>query len=154
MAARLSGDWQFAMERGGQTVEGWLHFGLTAGELVGSLTGPDANPREISKVQLKGDKVTWEIASEARTEHYEATLKGSSMEGTLKVGPGKGRKGGGGGGGGEGSGGHGGGGGRHGGGGGRGGGGGGRSSGSITWKAFRSVQETPAASPAPIHGQG
>ena len=44
VAARISGDWQFAIERGGRLVEGWLHFGYNAGELVGSLTGPDANP--------------------------------------------------------------------------------------------------------------
>ena len=85
VAARISGDWQFAMDRGGQTIEGWLHFASSAGELVGSLTGPDNNPREITKIALKGDKISWQIAGESRTERYEGTLKGSSMEGTLKM---------------------------------------------------------------------
>ena len=150
VAARISGDWQFAMERGGRSIEGWLHFGFTAGELTGSLTGSDANPREISKIAMKGDKISWEIASESRTEHYEGTLKGSSMEGTLKIGPGKGSRRGGG----EGeessgrSGGYrGGGGGRHGGGGG--GGGHGGTSNPTPWRAYRSVPAppTPAAEP-------
>src|SRR5215467_8825081 len=96
VASRISGDWQFALDRGGRSLEGWLHFALSAGELVGSLTGPDNNPREISKIRLKGDKITWQVASESRTETYEGTLKGSSMEGTLKIGRGTGgRKGGG-----------------------------------------------------------
>src|SRR5262245_24207214 len=93
VASRISGDWQLAIERGGRTIEGWLHFGLTAGELAGSVTGPDANPREISKIHLRGDKIAFEVAGDSRTEHYEGTLKGSSMEGTLKVGPGKSREG-------------------------------------------------------------
>ena len=154
VAARISGDWQFAIERGGRLVEGWLHFGYNAGELVGSLTGPDANPREISKITLKGDKISWRLASESRTETYEGTLKGASMEGTLKIGrgtrtgggpedqEGSGRTGGSPGGGY---------GGRRGGGGGsrRGGGGAGTSSASSTWRAFRSVQATPVPAPEP-----
>ena len=145
-AARISGDWQLAIERGGRTIEGWLHFGLTAGELVGSVTGPDANPREISKIRVKGDKIAFESAGDSRTEHYEGTLKGSEMEGTLKIGPPKGREGEGSSGsrGGSGGGGYGG----HRGGGGGGHGGGGRESGPpVTWKAFRSVAPAPAAEP-------
>jgi hypothetical protein len=84
-AARISGDWQFAMERGGQSVEGWLHFSLSAGEMVGSLTGADNNPREISKIVLKGDKIFWQIENDFAKESYEGKLTGSSMEGTLKV---------------------------------------------------------------------
>jgi hypothetical protein len=149
VAARISGDWQFAMERGGRSLEGWLHFGFTAGELVGSLTGPDGNSREISKIALKGDKLSWQVASESRTEHYEGTLKGSSMEGTLKIGPGKGGRRGEGDEGQEGSGR---GGGSHGG-GHRGGGGGhgnpGGSSGQTTWRAFRSVLATPVPAAEP-----
>ncbi|HKA37336.1 MAG TPA: hypothetical protein VKH43_10990 [Thermoanaerobaculia bacterium] len=146
VAARISGDWQLAIERSGRTLEGWLHFGLTAGVLVGSVTGPDANPREISKIQMKGDKIAFEVSGDARTEHYEGTVKGSSMEGTLKIGPPKGRQGEGGSGGRSGGGSGGGGyGGRRGGGGGRG--GGGREGGSITWKAFRSVHAEPALEP-------
>src|SRR6266481_2730149 len=84
-AARISGDWQVAVDRGGQSVEGWLHFALNSGVLVGSLTGADNNPREISKITLKGDKISWLVESDSRKESYEGTLKGSSMEGTLKV---------------------------------------------------------------------
>ena len=35
-AARISGDWQVAVERGGQSVESGLHFALNSGILVGS----------------------------------------------------------------------------------------------------------------------
>src|SRR5258706_7058040 len=84
-AARISGDWQVAVDRGGQSVEGWLHFALNSGVLVGSLTGADNNPREISKITLKGDKISWLVESDSRKETYEGTLKGSSMEGTLRV---------------------------------------------------------------------
>jgi hypothetical protein len=150
VAARISGDWQFAVERGGRSLEGWLHFAVSAGELVGSLTGPDNNPREISKIALKGDKISWQIASESRTEHYEGTLKGSSMEGTLKIGRGSGgRRGGSEGEEGSGRTGGGYGGRRGGGGGGHGGGGGGASPGQVTWRAFRSVPVTPAPAPEP-----
>jgi hypothetical protein len=143
-AARISGDWQIAVERGGQSVEGWLHFALNAGYLVGSLTGADNNPREISKIALKGDKISWLVESDTGKESYEGTLKGSSMEGTLKV-----SRGGGGGSQGRSGGGSGGrrGGGR--GGGGRGGGGGGSASGQVTWRAFRSVPTAPSPSPEP-----
>ncbi len=156
VAARIGGDWEFAVDRGGQTSEGWLHFALNAGELVGSLNVGDTS-REISKIALKGDKLSWRIETDSATEHYEGTLKGSEMEGTLKMS----RKGGGSRGGGsegeEGSGsrggrggfgGYGGYGGRRGG-FGRGGGGGRGASQEIKWKAYRSVQPTPAAAPEP-----
>ncbi len=140
-AARISGDWQISVERGGQAIEGWLHFAFNAGILVGSLTGADNNPREISKITLKGDKISWLVASDSGKESYEGTLKGSSMEGTLRVSRGGGERRGGG------SGGPGGG--RRGGGGRGGGGGGGGTSGQITWRAFRSVPSAPAPSPEP-----
>ena len=153
-AARISGDWQFALERGGRSIEGWLHFSLTAGELVGSLTGGDNNnTREISKIVLKGDKISWQIENDFVKETYEGRLSGSSMEGTLKVSrkSGQGRQRGTSGDGNEGSGGSTGGGygGRRG--GGRRGGGGGRggAAGQVTWRAFRSVEPTPAPAPEP-----
>ena len=149
-AARISGDWQFAMERGGRSIEGWLHFSLSAGELVGSLTGPDNNSREISKIAVKGDKITWVIETDYSKETYEGKLAGTSMEGTLKMSrkSGQGRHGGSegnegsGGSPGGGYGGHHGGG--HGGGGGRGG-----ATGQVTWRAFRSIQPTLAPLPEP-----
>jgi len=149
-AARISGDWQVAVERGGQTIEGWLHFALNSGILVGSLTGADNNPREISKITLKGDKISWLVESDSRKETYEGTLKGSSMEGTLRVSRGSGGRRGGDSEGQEGSSGRSGGGRRGGGGrGGRGGGGGGGAAGQVTWRAFRSVPPAPAPSPEP-----
>jgi hypothetical protein len=149
-AARISGDWQVAIERGGRSTEGWLHFALSAGELVGSLTGPDNNPREISKIVLKGDKISWQIENDFAKETYEGKLKGSSMDGTMKVSLSGGRRGGGSEGE-EGSGGRSGGyGGRRGGGGRGGGGRGGSAASQITWRAFRSVQPaTPAPAPEP-----
>src|SRR6185295_18207211 len=84
-ASRISGDWQVAVERGGQTIESWLHFALNSGVLVGSLTGADNNPREVSKITLRGDKISWIVESESRKESYSGTLKGSSMEGKLSV---------------------------------------------------------------------
>jgi hypothetical protein len=137
------------MERGGRSIEGWLHFSLSAGELVGSMIGADNNPREISKIVLSGDKITWQIENDYAKETYEGKLSGSSMEGTLKMsrksGQGRGSDEGGGSGGapaGGGYGGHHGGG--HGGGGGRGGG-----SGQVKWRAFRSIQTTPGPAPEP-----
>jgi hypothetical protein len=146
-AARISGDWQVAVERGGQSVESWLHFALNSGILVGSLTGADNNPREVSKITLRGDKISWVVQTDTVKESYSGTLKGSSMEGTLTVSRGGGGRRGGSSDGQEGSSGRSGGGRR--GGGRRGGGGGGGSSGQVTWRAFRSVPPAPSASPEP-----
>ena len=146
-AARISGDWQVAVERGGQTIEGWLHFALNSGILVGSLTGADNNPREVSKITLRGDKISWVVQNDTAKESYSGTLKGSSMEGTLTVSRGGGGRRGGSSEGQEGSSGRSGGGRR--GGGRRGGGGGGGSSGQVTWRAFRSVPPALAPSPEP-----
>ncbi len=154
-AARLAGDWQLAVERGGGSLEGWLHFSESAGELVGSLTGPDNNPRELSKITQKEDKIFFEVASDYATERYEGRVKGSSMEGTLKMsrsGGGRAGRGGSGEDSGGARGGRGGYGGRGGGrGGSRGGGGGG---GENKWKAFRSVQPTPGPAPEPPKAPG
>ena len=151
VAARIGGDWQFAVDRGGQTTEGWLHFALNAGELVGSLNVGDTS-REITKIALKGDKLSWRIETDTVAERYEGTLKGSEMEGTLKMSRkgGEGRRGGGSEGqeGSGGRGGYGGFGGRRGGGMGRGGGGRGAQA-EIKWKAYRSVRPSPAAAPEP-----
>ncbi len=146
-AARISGDWQVAVERGGQTIESWLHFALNSGILVGSLTGADNNPREVSKITLRGDKISWIVQSDTAKESYAGTLKGSSMEGTLTVSRGGSGRRGGGSEGQEGSSGRSAGGRR--GGGRRGGGGGGGSSGQITWRAFRSVPPAPSPPPEP-----
>jgi hypothetical protein len=145
-AARISGDWQMAVERGGQSVESWVHFALNSGILVGSLTGADNNPREVSKITLRGDKISWVVQGDTVKESYSGTLKGSSMEGTLSVSRGGGGSRGGGSGQDSSSGRSGGG--RRGG-GRRGGGGGGGSSSQITWRAFRSVPPAPAPSPEP-----
>jgi len=147
-AARISGDWQVAVERGGQSVEAWLHFALNSGILVGSLTGADNNPREISKITLRGDKISWVVQGDTVKESYSGTLKGSSMEGTLTVSRGGGGRRGGGSEGQEGSSGRSGGG-RRGGGRRGGGGGGGGTAGQVTWRAFRSVPPAPSPSPEP-----
>lgn len=145
----------FAVDRGGQTTEGWLHFALNAGELVGSLSVGDSS-LEISKIALKGDKLSWRIERDTMTERYDGTLKGSEMEGTLKMSGkgGEGRRGGGsegeeGSGSRGGRGGYGGGYGGRRGGFGRGGGGGRGAAAEIKWKAYRSVRPTPAAAPEP-----
>jgi hypothetical protein len=144
------------MERGGQSVEGWLHFSLSAGELVGSLTGSDNNPREVSKIVLNGDKISWQIESDHGKEIYEGTLAGSSMDGTLKISrkSGQGRGSGEGGGSAPAGGGYGG---HHGGGRGGGGGGGrGGAGGQVKWHALRSVKpalpELPEPTKAPQAG--
>jgi hypothetical protein len=174
-AEKLGGFWLFSIERGGQSIDHTLHIALTAGELVGSLTGPDGNAREISKITLKGDKVSWEIEGQGATQRFEGKLKSaSSMEGTIKMSRGSrgGQRGGSGGsgsgqsgddgggatppgedqpsGGGGGYGGRSGGGGR----GGRGGGGRGGSAPQVTWKAFKSVEPQPGATPAPAKPAG
>jgi hypothetical protein len=151
-----------------------MHIALTAGELVGSITGPDGNSHELSKITLKGDKVSWEMGGERMAQRFEGTLKGSSMEGKIKMarssrggGRGQGKGGGqsgddgggdtsasppgegqppsgGGGGGGRGGGGH----------GSRGGGGRGGVAAEVTWKAFKSVEPPPEATPAPAKPAG
>ena len=141
-AARISGAWQLAVERGGRSVEGWLHFSAGAGEIVGTLTGENGDPRELSKITLKGGKISWQVESEIAVERYEGTVTGSSMKGTIKMSrKGRGDRSGGGSGGAGGP--RGGGGGRAGRGGGRGGGGDG--SREVAWTAFRSAepQESP-----------
>jgi hypothetical protein len=173
-AEKLGGFWLFSIERGGQSIDHALHIALTAGELVGSLTGPDGNAREISKITLKGDKVSWEIEGQGATQRFEGKLKSaSSMEGTIKMSRGSrgGQRGGSGGSGsgqsgddgsgatppGEGQPSGGGGYGGRSGGGGRGGGRGARGGGSapqVTWKAFKSVEPTPEATPAPAKPAG
>lgn len=153
-AVRLSGDWQFALEIGGRSQEGWLHFSESRGELVGTMTGPDNNPREVSKIALKSDKVSWDVVSDYATQRFSGTIKGSSMEGTVKMSRSGGGRGGGGGATPDGeSGGRSGG--RRGGFGGRGGGrgGGGRGGAAeMKWKAFRSVAPTPAPAQVPEPG--
>ena len=158
VAARIGGDWQFAVDRGGQTTEGWLHFALNAGELVGSLSVGD-NSLEISKIALKGDKLSFRIERDSMTERYDGTLKGSEMDGILKMSRkgGQGRRGGGsegeeGSGSSGGRGGYGGGYGGRRGGFGRGGGGGRGAQAEIKWKAYKSVRAmpvAPAAAPEP-----
>jgi hypothetical protein len=163
-AAKLGGLWLFAIDRGGQPVDHSLHISLTAGELVGSLTGPDGNAREISKITLKGDKVSWEIGGQGFTQKFEGSLKSaSSMEGTIKMSRGSRTSQRGGSGGGKsgddggstsppgegqpsGGGGYSGRGGRGGGRGGRG--GGGSSATAVTWKAFKTVEPAPTPAPA------
>jgi hypothetical protein len=182
-AEKLGGLWLFTVLRGGQSIDQSLHISLTAGELVGSLTGPDGNAREISKIALRGDKVSWEIAGsgdgQGPTQKFEGTLKSaSSMEGTIQMTRGSRggqRRGGGSSGGSSGgqsgddggstappddgqpaSGGGGGGyGGRGGGRGGRGGRrGGGGSASKVTWKAFKTVEPAPETTPAPAKPAG
>jgi len=86
---KLGGYWLLSVQRGGQSVDHSLHLQLTAGELVGSLTGPDGNSREVTKVALAGDKVSWEIGSSSQggmVQRFEGKLTGaSSMEGSIKM---------------------------------------------------------------------
>jgi hypothetical protein len=171
-AAKLSGFWLVTVQRGGQALDHSMHIALTEGLLVGSMTGPDGNSRELSKITLKGDKVSWDVGGERMAQRFEGKLKGSSMEGKVKMarssrggGRGQGKGGGqsgdeggdtsasppgegqppsGGGGGGRGSGGR----------GGRGRGGRGGSAAEVTWKAFRSVEPPPEVTPAPSKAGG
>ena len=86
---KLGGTWLLAIKRGGSSADHSLHFQLTAGELVGSLTGPDGNSREVAKVALAGDKVSWEIGSSSQggmVQRFEGKMTGaSSMEGSIKL---------------------------------------------------------------------
>ncbi|HEV2064717.1 MAG TPA: hypothetical protein VGS00_09240, partial [Thermoanaerobaculia bacterium] len=79
-AAKLSGFWLVTVQRGGQSLDHSMHIALTAGELVGSITGPDGNSHELSKITLKADKVSWEVGGERMSQRFEGTIKGSSME--------------------------------------------------------------------------
>jgi len=86
---KLGGYWLLSMLRSGQSTDHSLHIQLTEGELVGSLTGPDGISRDVTKVALAGDKVTWEIASSTQNgmvQRFEGKLTGaSSMEGSIKM---------------------------------------------------------------------
>ena len=165
-AAKLSGFWLVTVQRGGQSLDHSMHIALTEGVLVGSMTGSDGNSHELSKITLKGDKVSWEIGGERMAQRFEGTIKGASMEGKVKMarssrGGGSGQSRGGSQPGedggdmpasppGEGqpqSGGRGGGG--RGGRGGRAGGSRGGIAAEATWKAFKSVEPPPEATPAP-----
>jgi hypothetical protein len=88
----LAGDWLFEMTRGGQSIQYSLHFSVTSGILAGSLTGPDGNARELTKIALKDDKAAWDIEGEEGTLHYEGTVSGSSMKGTIKRSANRGRQ--------------------------------------------------------------
>jgi hypothetical protein len=171
---KLGGFWLVTVQRGGQSLDHSLHIALTAGEVVGSITGSDGNAHELSKITLKGEKVSWEIPGERMAQRFEGTLKGSSMEGKIRMvrnsRPGsKGQGSGGGQPGDDSSGGDtsssppgegqtpsggGGGGGRGGGRGGRGRGGRGGSASDATWKAFKSVEPPPETTPAPAKPAG
>jgi hypothetical protein len=56
---------------------------------VGSLTSPDGNSREVGRVALAGEKVSWEIGSGSQggmVQRFEGKLTGaSSMEGSIKI---------------------------------------------------------------------
>lgn len=136
-ATRLSGFWLVTVQRGGQSIDHSMHIALTEGELVGSITGPDGNGHELSKITLKEDKVAWEIAGQSMAQHFEGSIKGSSMEGTIKMTGGKRGDGQGGRGRGKGRG-------QSGDDGGRGG-----SAPQVTWKAFKSVEPPPEVTAAP-----
>ena len=86
---KLGGFWLLSVQRGGQSTDHSLHIQLTAGELAGSLTGPDGNSRDVSNVALAGDKVSWEIGSGSQggmVQRFEGKLTGaSSMEGSIKL---------------------------------------------------------------------
>jgi len=100
-AEKLGGLWLLSIERNGKSVDHSLHIALTEGILVGSLTGPDGNGREVSNVTLRADKVSWEIPGQGGSQRFEGKLTGqASMEGTLhfvRSRNGQGRSGGGGG---------------------------------------------------------
>ena len=82
--AALAGNWLFETRRGGQAIQYSLHFSVTNEILAGSLTGPDGNARELTRITLQDDKVAWDIESQSGTLHYEGTVSGSSMKGTTK----------------------------------------------------------------------
>lgn len=147
----LVGNWLFEMKVGGRSIEGSLHFSVAGGILAGSLTSSEGGERELKNLEIKDDRVSWDMEGPGGPEHATGTVEGSSMKGTMKrtaarrgeggdrsapppAGGGMGRTGGGGRGGGRGR-------------------SGGRDSSEITWSAFKSVPpvETgaPSATPTP-----
>ncbi len=83
-AEALAGDWLFEVTRGGEPIQFSLHLAVDGGVLAGSLTGPDGNVRELSRIALKEGKVSWDVAADALTLHYEGTVSGASMKGTVR----------------------------------------------------------------------
>jgi hypothetical protein len=147
---RLAGDWLFEVTRGGEPVQFSLHFAVNSGVLAGSLTGPDGNIHELSKIAYHEDKLSWDVPGDTQTLHYEGTFSGDSMKGTVKRSAGNRSGGGRGGDSGQGSEGSSGGGGFSGGGRGRGHRSGGRGGGqAMTWSAYKSVATPPGEQPGP-----
>lgn len=90
----LAGDWLFEVTRGGNSVQYNLHFSVTGGILAGSMTGPDGNAEELARIALKEDKVAWDVEGDTGTLHYDGTVSGTSMKGTIKRSRGQGGRGG------------------------------------------------------------
>ena len=81
---RLAGDWLFEVTRSGEPIQFSLHFAVNSGVLAGSLTGPDGNVHELSKIAYHEDKLSWDVPGDTQTLHYEGTFGGDSMKGTVK----------------------------------------------------------------------
>jgi hypothetical protein len=83
----LTGDWLVESKAPGESIEERLHFALINGILAGSIIGPDGTPRELARLEFDRNKLSWDIESDNQTEHIEATVNGSKMQGTIKVTP-------------------------------------------------------------------
>src|SRR5258708_11642878 len=52
----LAGNWLLAIQMGGRTIEGSLHFSLERGVLAGTWTSSEGREFELSKIELDGDE--------------------------------------------------------------------------------------------------
>ncbi len=159
----LVGNWLFEIEMGTRTVEGSLHFTNANGVVAGTWTSAEGNEYELKDIRIQGNVISWTGDGPAGSQVASGTIDGTSMKGTMKRaarrGSGDGSTGS------SGSGSRGGsddaapapdgdavsrGGGRRGGGGGRGGGRRASANSKVTWSAYKSAPESPAASPTPV----
>jgi hypothetical protein len=83
----LAGDWLVETKVPGESIEERLHFAVINGILAGSIIGPDGNFEELARLSIEKDKISWDIESDTQTQRIEATVHGTSMEGTIKVEP-------------------------------------------------------------------
>jgi len=80
----LAGNWLLAVQLGGRTVEGSLHFSVIHGVLAGTWTSADGREFELSKIAIDGDGVSWESDGPAGRMAASGKIDGSSMKGTMK----------------------------------------------------------------------
>lgn len=80
----LAGNWLFAVQMGGRTIEGSLHFSVVRGVLAGTWTSSEGREFELEHVAIDGNGVSWESDGPSGRMRASGKIDGSSMKGTMK----------------------------------------------------------------------